>query len=147
MTVTTEEELAKLKAVGHVCALARDTMAAALTPGITTAELDEIGAAILKQHGARSAPALTYNFPGTACISVNEEIAHGIPGDRVIAAGDVVNIDVSAELDGVFADTGASYVVKASAPRGRASAPSAPVLRSATSAMPSARSPRRAATR
>jgi methionyl aminopeptidase len=110
--VTTEVELQKLKAVGHVCAVARDAIAAALRAGITTAELDAIGAAILKTHGARSAPALVYKFPGTACISVNEEIAHGIPSDRVIAAGDLVNIDVSAELDGVFADTGASYLVK-----------------------------------
>jgi methionyl aminopeptidase len=112
VTIVTEEDLERLRAVGQVCSLARDAMAAALRAGITTAELDAIGAAILKKHGARSAPALTYGFPGAACISVNEEIAHGIPGDRVIAPGDLVNIDVSAELNGVFADTGASYLVK-----------------------------------
>ena len=117
MTITGEEDLARLKAVGHVCAVARDAMAAALRPGITTAELDQIGAHILAEHGARSAPHLTYDFPGITCISVNEEIAHGIPGERVIAAGDLVNIDVSAELDGVFADTGASYVVPTADPQ------------------------------
>lgn len=111
MTIGSEDDLERLKEVGHVCALARDTMAAALRPGITTAELDDIGRRILVQHGARSAPELSYNFPGATCISVNEEIAHGIPGARVIAAGDLVNIDVSAELNGVFADTGASYLV------------------------------------
>lgn len=111
MTVTGEEDLERLRAIGHVCAMARDTMAAALQPGITTAELDAIGARVLALHGARSAPQLAYDFPGVTCISVNEEIAHGIPGDRVIAAGDLVNIDVSAELDGIYADTGASYVV------------------------------------
>lgn len=111
MTITTEEELARLKKIGRVCALARDAMAAALRPGITTAELDAIGAGVLAEHGARSAPALTYDFPGATCISVNEVVAHGIPGDRVIAAGDLVNLDVSAELDGVFADTGASFLV------------------------------------
>jgi methionyl aminopeptidase len=116
VTVTGEEDLARLRAVGHVCALARDAMAAALRPGITTAELDALGARILAEHGARSAPQLAYDFPGVTCISVNEEIAHGIPGDRVIAAGDLVNIDVSAELDGVYADTGASYVVPAADP-------------------------------
>lgn len=116
MTVTGEEDLARLKAVGHVCALARDAMAAALRPGITTAELDAIGARVLTAHGARSAPQLAYDFPGVTCISVNEEIAHGIPGDRVITAGDLVNIDVSAELDGVYADTGASFIVPVADP-------------------------------
>lgn len=79
-------------------------------------ELDEIGRKLLDSHGARSAPIVTYNFPGATCISVNEEIAHGIPGDRVVAAGDLVNIDVSAEKDGVFADTGASYLVPVGRP-------------------------------
>ena len=117
MTIGSEDDLEKLKAVGRVCALARDAMAAALQPGITTEELDAIGRGILEAHGARSAPEITYGFPAATCISVNEEIAHGIPGSRVIAAGDLVNIDVSAELDGVFADTGASYLVPEAAPR------------------------------
>lgn len=111
MTITTEEELDRLKSIGRICALARDAMAAALEPGMTTRELDDIGRRVLNEHGARSAPEVTYNFPGATCISVNEEVAHGIPGDRIIEAGDLVNIDVSAEKDGVFADTGASYIV------------------------------------
>ena len=86
-------------------------MGAALEPGITTAELDAIGRKVLEDAGARSAPELSYNFPGATCISVNEEIAHGIPGARVIRAGDLVNIDVSAEKNGLFADTGASFAV------------------------------------
>jgi methionyl aminopeptidase len=117
MTICGEEQLERLNAVGRACALARDTMAAALRPGITTAELDDIGAQVLAAHGARSAPALTYGFPGATCVSVNEEVAHGIPGERVIEAGDLVNIDVSAERDGVFADTGASYLASSSDPR------------------------------
>lgn len=111
MTITTDEQLEKLKAIGRICAVARDAMAAAMRPGMTTLELDEIGAKILAEHGALSAPIVTYDFPGTTCISVNEEIAHGIPGDRVLHEGDLVNIDVSAELNGVFADCGASYVL------------------------------------
>lgn len=111
MTITTEEQLEKLKAIGRICALTRDAMASAMRPGMTTAELDELGRILLTRHGARSAPQLTYDFPGATCISVNEEIAHGIPGDRIIQPGDLVNIDVSAEKDGVFADTGASFVV------------------------------------
>lgn len=116
MTVTSEEELERLKAIGRICAIARDTMAAALEPGMTTRELDDIGRKVLDDHGARSAPEVTYDFPGATCISVNEEIAHGIPGDRVIAAGDLVNIDVSAEKDGIFADTGASCIVPPATP-------------------------------
>jgi methionyl aminopeptidase len=117
VTVTSEEELAGLRAIGSICALARDTMAAALEPGMSTRELDDIGRKVIDEHGARSAPEVTYGFPGATCISVNEEIAHGIPGDRVIAAGDLVNIDVSAEKDGLFADTGASYIVPPANPR------------------------------
>jgi len=111
MTITTEEELERLKAIGRICARTLEAMAAALRPGVTTGELDEIGARLLAEAGARSAPQVSYDFPGATCISVNEEVAHGIPGDRVIAAGDLVNIDVSAEKDGVFADMGASYPV------------------------------------
>ncbi|HWV19748.1 MAG TPA: type I methionyl aminopeptidase [Devosia sp.] len=111
MTITTDEQLEKLKAIGRICAVARDAMAAAMRPGMTTLELDEIGAKILAEHGALSAPIVTYDFPGNTCISVNEEIAHGIPGDRVLHEGDLVNIDVSATLNGVFADCGASFVL------------------------------------
>ena len=111
MTITTEEQLEKLKAIGRICAVARDAMANAMRAGMTTAELDEIGAKILAENGAQSAPILTYDFPGHTCISVNEEIAHGIPGDRVLKEGDLVNIDVSAAKDGVFADCGASFVL------------------------------------
>ncbi len=116
MTITSEADLEKLKAIGCICAVARDAMAAALRPGMTTLELDEIGRKILEANGAQSAPIVTYDFPGATCISVNEEIAHGIPGARVIEAGDLVNIDVSAVKDGVFADTGASFVVPESTP-------------------------------
>ena len=111
MTITTEEQLVRLKEIGRICALARDAMAAAMQPGMTTAELDAVGAKVLEAHGAQSAPQVTYDFPGVTCISVNEEVAHGIPGSRVLAEGDLVNIDVSAVKDGVFADTGASYTL------------------------------------
>lgn len=111
MTLNNDEDLARLKEIGRICANAVQIMGAALEPGITTAELDAIGRKVLEDAGARSAPELTYNFPGATCISVNEEIAHGIPGARVIQAGDLVNIDVSAEKNGLFADTGSSFAV------------------------------------
>lgn len=111
MTLSTPEELAALQRVGQVVASAIQAMLDAIEPGITTAELDDIGAAVLDAAGARSAPRVTYNFPGATCISVNEEVAHGIPGGRVIQAGDLVNVDVSAELDGFYADSGATFAV------------------------------------
>src|SRR5690606_30296456 len=86
-------------------------MLKAIEPGMTTAELDRLGSDLLDQWGAKSAPRVTYNFPGATCISINEEAAHGIPGPRIIKAGDIVNVDVSDELDGYFADTGGTIVV------------------------------------
>ncbi len=111
MTISNEDELTRLKEVGGIVAGVLAAMGRALDPGMTTRELDGIGRRLLAAEGARPAPEISYGFPGATCISVNEEVAHGIPGDRVIAAGDLVNIDVSAEKDGVFADTGASFAV------------------------------------
>ncbi|WP_435170353.1 type I methionyl aminopeptidase [Falsirhodobacter sp. 1013] len=111
MTITKEDELDGVKAIGRIVANTLKVMSKALEPGMTTRELDEIGREFLELEGALSAPKSTYDFPGTTCISVNEEIAHGIPGDRVIAKGDLVNIDVSASKAGFFADTGASFRV------------------------------------
>ena len=96
MTITRDDELEGLKDIGRIVANTLRAMARAMEPGMTTAELDAIGAALLERDGAVSAPRSTYDFPGATCISVNEEIAHGIPGPRVIRAGDMVNIDVSA---------------------------------------------------
>lgn len=111
MSIENEDDLAALKKIGAIVAGCLQHMGARLEPGMTTAELDEIGRRYLELHGARSAPQLTYKFPGATCISVNEEAAHGIPGARRINAGDLVNIDVSAELGGYFADTGGSFSV------------------------------------
>jgi len=111
MTIETDEDLHKLRVIGRVVARCLDHMAEAMEPGMTTRELDEVGRAFLEVHGATSAPQLTYAFPGTTCISVNEQVAHGIPGELVLRTGDLVNIDVSAERDGYFADTGGSFTV------------------------------------
>ncbi len=111
MTVSSEDDLAGLKRIGRIVAEALEIMGKAIEPGITERELDRIGRAYLDAAGARPAPEMVYGFPGATCISVNERIAHGIPGDRRIEPGDLVNIDVSAEKDGYFADTGASFAV------------------------------------
>lgn len=109
MTITHQDELDGLKVIGRIVANTLQGMAAAMEPGMTTRELDQVGRQMLDREGAVSAPRATYDFPGTTCISVNDEIAHGIPGDRALVRGDLVNIDVSASREGYFADTGASF--------------------------------------
>jgi methionyl aminopeptidase len=111
MSISSQKDFESLRIIGKIVARCLQFMQSKLEPGITTAELDLLGGQFLELHGARSAPRLTYNFPGFTCISVNEEAAHGIPGSKIIKAGDLVNIDVSAELEGYFADTGGSAIV------------------------------------
>ncbi len=108
MSIDSEKDLIGLLRIGRVVGMTLKKMSEAVRPGMTTGELDAIGAELLKKEGAHSAPIVTYKFPGYTCISINDEAAHGIPGSRVIQVGDLVNIDVSAELDGYFADTGAT---------------------------------------
>ncbi len=117
MTIETEDDVVALKCIGRIVSSVLHEMLDAAEPGMTTRELDALGERLLERHGARSAPKLTYDFPGFTCISVNEEAAHGIPGDRVIRPGDVLNVDVSAELDGYFADTGGTRVIPPTNPQ------------------------------
>ena len=111
MTVDSEKDIQALKAIGRICAATLRKMMQAVRPGITTGELDAGGRALLEAEGACSAPEVTYNYPGATCISVSPVIAHGIPGNYVLKDGDLIHIDVSAGLDGYFADTGASLWV------------------------------------
>ena len=111
MIATTEEDFIGLKEIGKIVASIRDELVQRTTPGITTKELDEIAGEMLEKAGAVSAPKGEYDFPGYTCISVNEEVAHGIPSHRVIHEGDLVNVDVSGSKNGYFADTGISFVV------------------------------------
>jgi methionyl aminopeptidase len=104
MSIQSERELELLRIVGRIVRLALKAMAEAVAPGVTTAELDAICARVLAEHGAASAPKLVYGFPGTSCISVNDEVVHGIPRNRVVRDGDLVKLDVTAEKDGFFAD-------------------------------------------
>ena len=111
MTAESAIDIKNLKAIGRICADTLRKMMSATRAGMTTRELDEIGRALLEAEGARSAPQVTYNFPGATCISISPVIAHGIPGEHVLREGELIHIDVSAELDGYYADTGASMIV------------------------------------
>jgi methionyl aminopeptidase len=116
MIIENENDIKHLKTIGHICAMTLQKMMEFAKPGMTTGELDDIGRQLLEKEGARSAPISLYHFPGNTCISVSPVIAHGIPGDRVLHEGELINIDVSAELDGYFGDTGASMVLEKHVP-------------------------------
>lgn len=112
MIVKNPEDLAGLVKAGEVVGKCIVHMAQHMEPGMTTAELDKIGEKFLKAHGAKSAPQLTYDYPAVTCISINDEAAHAIASpDRVIQPGDLVNIDVSASVNGYIGDSGASFPV------------------------------------
>jgi methionyl aminopeptidase len=111
MTIGSQQELEGLKRVGHLVAQALLRMSEAAQPGVTTRELDEVGASFLRAHGARSGPQLVYKFPGFNCISVNDQIVHGVPNKRLLKAGDAVKLDVTAELDGFYADSATTVVL------------------------------------
>jgi methionyl aminopeptidase len=104
MSIESAQDLIGLQRAGAVTRKTIEAMKAAVRPGISTRELDNIGAEVMRQHGARSAPKLVYRFPGENCISVNDEIVHGVPGRRILGPGDLVKLDVTVELDGYMAD-------------------------------------------
>lgn len=119
MTISSKDDLAGMTRVGRLVGEAIREMKAAVRPGMTTAELDAVGAGWLRRQGARSAPQLTYNFPGFNLISVNEQVVHGVPGPRRLEPGDVVKIDVTAELGGYIADAAVTVVLPPISPTAR----------------------------
>ena len=111
MSITGPEEMEGMRAAGDVVRRMIEAMKQAVRPGVTTLELDEVGAAVMRQHGAKSAPQIVYQFPGTNCISLNEEAVHGIPGNRPVQDGDLVKLDVTVEKDGFMADAAVTVPV------------------------------------
>lgn len=112
MVISNEEELEGMKRISEAVAVTLRKMREHARVGMSTKELDEYGGMLLSEYGAKSAPKVTYNFPGWTCISLNDEIAHGIPSEkRILQEGDLINIDVSAELNGFFSDNGGSFVL------------------------------------
>ncbi|EOZ99226.1 Methionine aminopeptidase [Indibacter alkaliphilus LW1] len=112
MSIKTESELIAMKRVSKAVAYTLKEMKNYAKPGISTKQLDDFGAGILKDFGANSAPNKTYQFPGWTCISVGNEFCHGIPSTKkILKEGDLINIDVSAELNGYWSDNGSSFVL------------------------------------
>jgi len=112
MSITTEAELTGMKKASEAVALTLKEMRKYAKAGMSTKELDDYGGQILNDLSAKSAPYLTYGFPGWTCISVGKEFCHGIPSDkRILKDGDLINIDVSAELDGFWSDNGGSFII------------------------------------
>jgi methionyl aminopeptidase len=119
MSIDSTADWEGLRQVANVARATLEALAAQVRPGVTTGELDVTAAQLFAAHGARSAPALVYGFPGTVLISVNDEIVHGIPGARRIQAGDIVKIDVTVEKNGYVADAARSVVVEPASPAAR----------------------------
>jgi methionyl aminopeptidase len=112
MSITREAELIGMQKASEAVAYTLKEMRVYAQPGMTTKQLDNYGGQILNDLGAKSAPYLTYGFPGWTCISVNKEFCHGVPSvNKMVKEGDLVNIDVSAELDGFWSDNGGSFVL------------------------------------
>jgi methionyl aminopeptidase len=111
MSIESPEDLAGLREVGRITRLTLDALQDHIRPGMSTRELDAIAAALFAAHGARSAPALVYGFPGTVLISINDEVVHGVPGDRRLLRGDLVKLDVTVEKNGYVADAARTVVV------------------------------------
>jgi methionyl aminopeptidase len=111
MSIESEEDWEGLRRVGRVVRLVLDALEKHARPGVTTGGLDDAAAAIFREHGARSAPAVVYGFPGSVLLSVNEEVVHGIPGPRLLRDGDLLKVDVTAELDGYVADAARTVLI------------------------------------
>ena len=120
MSITSPEQFEKLRACGMIVGKALRAMAAQVRAGVTTAELCEIGSRVLAEHGARSSPPMVYGFPGDVCISVNDEVVHGIPGDRVVQPGDLVKLDLTAEKAGYHTDSAVTIEVPSAKPNAKA---------------------------
>ena len=119
MTIENQQDLIGMQRVGRIVGETLREMQHQARPGMTTAALDTVAQEHLAKHGARSAPQLLYDFPATACISVNDEAVHGIPGPRILRPGDVVTFDVTAEKDGYIADAAITIVLSPITPMKR----------------------------
>ncbi|MBX6394238.1 MAG: type I methionyl aminopeptidase [Alicyclobacillaceae bacterium] len=104
-------ELEWMREAGRIVALAHEAVAKAVAPGITTRELDRIADEVIRKHGAVPSFKGYHGYPASICVSVNEELVHGIPGDRKLAEGDIVSIDIGAMYHGYHGDAAVTLPV------------------------------------
>jgi methionyl aminopeptidase len=108
-----DEEIEKLRVSARLVAMTLRELGRAVRPGVTTAELDRLAEAFIRDHGARPAFKGYRGFPSSICPSVNEEVVHGMPGPRALREGDIVGIDVGVEKDGFYGDAARTFAVGA----------------------------------
>lgn len=111
MSVDSPDQLEGLKRAGRVVTATLRALRDMVAPGVTTGQLDDLARNVFAEHGARSGPILTYGYPGSICVCVDDEVVHGIPGSRVLRSGQLVTLDVAAELDGYHADAAVTVPV------------------------------------
>jgi methionyl aminopeptidase len=104
MTLKSPREIAKMRVAGRVVAQALEAMRAYIRPGVTTAQVDAVGEAVIRKAGATPSFKGLYGFPASVCVAVNDEVVHGIPGKRTLRSGDIIKIDTGAFLDGWHGD-------------------------------------------
>jgi len=104
MSVDSPDQLRGLRRAGRVVAETLHVLRRAVKPGVSTGELDRLAGLSFARHDARSGPILTYDYPGFVCISVEDEVVHGVPGPRILRPGELVTLDVAAEVGGYHAD-------------------------------------------
>ncbi len=103
--IKSKEEREKIRTAGHIVAEMLAELRNAVRPGVTTQEIDALGASLLKRYGAKSSALGYHGYPASLCTSVNEEVVHGIPGKRVLVEGDVITLDFAANYNGWHADS------------------------------------------
>jgi len=117
--IKTEAEIETMRRAGKIVAEALEAMRAAVAPGVETAELDRLAEALIRGRGATPSFKGYNGFPASVCVSINDEVVHGIPGRRKLKQGDIVGLDVGAIVDGYHADGAATYPAGEISPRVR----------------------------
>ena len=115
--IKSQADIERMRVSGGVVAAVHRAMEALIAPGVTTGELDREARRIIEQAGGSPSFLGYHGYPGAICASVNEEVVHGVPGDRTLKDGDIISIDVGVYLDGFHGDAAATYAVGTIEPR------------------------------
>ena len=111
MNLDIKESFEKTRAAGSIAAGALDELTKIVKPGISTGEIDKLCYEYINDHGAYSAPLFYRGFPKSCCTSVNHVICHGIPSEKILKEGDIINVDVTAYKDGWHGDTSRMFEI------------------------------------